>query len=185
LPTKARIKPRSSDSLVLVETPVLRREEGFLHVLGDVGEHDPDAALVLLEHLGEAFALAVEHDARTRQLDALEPGVIGQIGGCLVVEVDHVAEVDRGRRDLLVLAELPILRLHRIRSGGYLAERQRRGEDLGEERFHLLTPLFARVCMFRSPRLGSGVIQAGAFCSDKAHPRVPISQLSVSSNTPF
>jgi hypothetical protein len=37
--------------------------------------------------------------------------VIRQIGGCLVVEVDDVAEIDDGRADVLVLAKLPVGRL--------------------------------------------------------------------------
>ena len=83
------------DALVLVEALVLGRDEGLLHVLRDVGERHPDAALVLLEHLGEALALAVEHDAGAGQLEALELVVVRQVGDRLVVEVDHVAEIDR------------------------------------------------------------------------------------------
>ncbi len=96
------------DSLVLIEAFVLGREKGLLHVLRDVGEWNPHAPLVLLEHLRKALALAVEHDARSRKLDALEFGVIGQIGGRLVVEVDDVAEIHGRHRDFLVLAELPV-----------------------------------------------------------------------------
>ena len=69
------------------------------------------APLVLLEHLREAFALAVEHDAGARQLEALELVVIGQVGGRLVVVVDDLAEIDRRHRHLLVLAKLPVGRL--------------------------------------------------------------------------
>ena len=96
------------DPLMLIEAFVLGREKSLLHLLGDVGEWNPHPPLVLLEYLREAFALAVEHDARARKLEALELGVIGQIGSCLVVEVDDVAEVDRRRRHVLVLAELPV-----------------------------------------------------------------------------
>src|SRR5262249_59777538 len=53
------------DPLVLIEAFVFGREEGLLHVLRDVGEWNPYPPLVLLEHLREAFALAVEHDARS------------------------------------------------------------------------------------------------------------------------
>src|SRR5262245_25122016 len=38
--------------------------------------------------------------------------------------------------DLLLIACAVELRLHRIRRGRHLAERQRRGEDLDQERFH-------------------------------------------------
>jgi hypothetical protein len=37
--------------------------------------------------------------------------VVRQTGGCLVVEIDDVAEVDRQRHDLLILAELPVCHL--------------------------------------------------------------------------
>jgi hypothetical protein len=37
--------------------------------------------------------------------------VIRQIGGCLVIEIDDVAEIDDGRADVLVLAKLPVGRL--------------------------------------------------------------------------
>src|SRR5262249_717324 len=97
--------------LMLIETFILSCEKGLLHVFGDIGEWYPHPALVLLEYLREAFALAVEHDARARKLEALELGMIGQIGDRLVVEVDDVAEIDRRRRDFLALAELPICHL--------------------------------------------------------------------------
>ena len=42
-----------------------------------------------LEQLGEALALAVEHDAGAGQLQVLELVVIGQVGERLVVELDH------------------------------------------------------------------------------------------------
>ena len=99
------------DTFVPVEALVLGRQERLLDMLRDVGERHPLPALVLLEHLGEAFALAVEHHARARQLEALELGVIGQIGGRLVVVVDDLAEIDRRRRHLLVLAKLSVGRL--------------------------------------------------------------------------
>ena len=101
-------QPALVDAFVLVEALVLGRHERLLHMLGNVGEQHPDAALVLLEHLGKALALAVEHHARSRQLEALELGVIGQVGERLVVEIDHLAEVDRRRRHRLVLAELAV-----------------------------------------------------------------------------
>ena len=74
-------------------------------------EGNPFAPLVLLEHLREAFALAVEHHARARKFEALELGVIGQVGGRLVVVVDDVAEIDGRHRHLLVLAKLSVGRL--------------------------------------------------------------------------
>src|SRR5262249_61282627 len=84
------------------------RRTAFLPRRGSAGARTPTPPLVLLEHLGEALALAVEHDARTRKLDALEFGVIGQVGDRLVVEVDDVAEIHGRHRDFLVLAELPV-----------------------------------------------------------------------------
>src|SRR5262245_27396688 len=60
------------DPPMLIKTSVLGREKGLLHVLRDVGEWHPHPPLVLLEHLGKPFSLAVEHDARARKLHALE-----------------------------------------------------------------------------------------------------------------
>ena len=99
------------DPFMLVEAFVLGREKSLLHLLGDVGEWNPHPPLVLFEYLREAFALAVEHDARARKFEAFELGVIGQIDSCLVVEVDDVAEIDRQHHDLLILAELPVRHL--------------------------------------------------------------------------
>ena len=99
------------DPVVLVEAFVLGREEGFLHVLGDIGERNPHSALVLLEDFGERPTVAVEEDAGTRKLHAFELGMVGQISCRLVVEIDNVTEIDRQHHDLLVLAELPICHL--------------------------------------------------------------------------
>ncbi len=96
------------NALVLVEALVLGGEEGLLHRLRNIGERHPHAALVLLEDLGKALAAPVEHNARARKLEAFELVVIGQICERLVVEIDHVTEIDRGRIDLLVLAELAV-----------------------------------------------------------------------------
>ena len=96
------------DPFVLVEAFVLGREEGLLHVLGDIGERNPHAALVLLEDFGERPTIAVEEDAGTGKLHAFELGVVGQVGGRPIVEVDHVGEVDGGYRYVLIFAELTI-----------------------------------------------------------------------------
>ena len=96
------------DALVLVEALVLGGDEGIAHLLRDIGERNPHPALVLLEHLGETLALAVEHHAGTGQLEALELAVVRQVGDRLVVEIDHAAEIDGRLLDLLVLAELPV-----------------------------------------------------------------------------
>src|SRR5215475_12105334 len=42
---------------------------------------------------------------------ALELGVIGQVDGRLVVEVDDLAEIHRQHYDFLILAELPVRHL--------------------------------------------------------------------------
>ena len=102
------MSPRSSMPLCSIEALVLRRHERLLHLLGNVGEHHPDPALVLLEYLRKALPPPVQHHARAGKLEALELGVIGQVGERLVVEIDHLGEVDRRGRHLLVLAELPI-----------------------------------------------------------------------------
>src|SRR5262245_46550300 len=99
------------DPLMLIETFVLGREKGLLHVLRDVGEWRPHPPLVLLEHLRKAFALAVEHDARSRTLEALEFGVIGQLAARLVVDIDYFPGLHRQHYDLLILAELPVRHL--------------------------------------------------------------------------
>jgi hypothetical protein len=43
-----------------------------------------------------------------RQLPALEPRMVGQIGRSVVEKLDHLAKIDRGTVDILVLAE-PVL----------------------------------------------------------------------------
>ena len=56
------------NAVVLIETPVLGRDERLLHVVGNVGERHPDPAVAGLEHVGKLVALAVEHRAHARQL---------------------------------------------------------------------------------------------------------------------
>jgi hypothetical protein len=99
------------DAFVLFEALVLGGDEAIAHLLWNFRERQPDAALVVLEHLGEGLTLAVEHDARAGKLEALELAVVWQVRGRLIVEVDDVAEIDGGLGDRLVLAELPIGRL--------------------------------------------------------------------------
>ena len=188
------------DAVMLIEAPVLGGDERLLHEIGHVGERHPDAAVAGLEHVGIVIALAVEHRAHAGQLLALEPRRVGQIGGGVVVERDHLADVDHRIGDGLVLAELFVggievrkvqaverldvaadrrrivergrdqvvdidrldverlahmgaavaqdlhhrvlildrieLRLHRLRLGHDLAERQRRREELDENHIH-------------------------------------------------
>ena len=80
-------------------------------MLRNVGERHPNPPLVLFEHLGKAFAPAIEHHARAGKSHALELCMIGQIGRRLVVEIDDLGQVDGRYGDVLVLAELPIGRL--------------------------------------------------------------------------
>ena len=101
-------QPALVDALVPIEALVFSRDERLLHVFRDVGQSNPLTPLVLLEHLREAFALAVKHDAGTRQLEALELIVIGQIGDRLVVVVDDLAEIDGRHCHFLVLAKLTV-----------------------------------------------------------------------------
>ncbi len=114
-PGVGEVADEGADQATLVDPLVLLKKrlssaatKALRTCSGMSASDDPDAPLVLLEHFREALALAVEHDAGARQLQALELGVIGQVGDRLVVEIDHVAEIDRRRRDLLVLAELPV-----------------------------------------------------------------------------
>ena len=85
---------------MLIEAPVLGSDKSSLHMHRDVGESDPCATLVLLEHFGKRLTCAVEQDACARQLQALELGVIGQVGGRLVVAIclQYRVEGSRTRR---------------------------------------------------------------------------------------
>ena len=99
------------DTFVLVETLVLGGDERIAQLLWDLRERNPNAALVLLEHFGEAAALAVEHNACAGKPQALEFVVVRQIRHRLIVEIDDVAEIDGRLCHRLVLAELLIPRL--------------------------------------------------------------------------
>ncbi len=96
------------DTLVGIEAFVLGGEKRLLHVVGNVGERNPDPALVLLEHFRKAMALAVEHETGTWQLEPSKLGMIRQVCDRLIIEIDHRSEVDGGGGNLFVLAELPI-----------------------------------------------------------------------------
>ncbi len=96
------------NAFMLVETLVLGGKEGLLHGLRNIGKRHPDAALVFLEYLGKRLAVAIEHHTRAGKLEAFEFVVIGKIRERLVVDIDHVGKIDRGRADPLVLAELPV-----------------------------------------------------------------------------
>jgi len=62
---------------VLVEAFVLGREEGFLHVLGDIGERNPHSALVLLEDFGERPTSASTGSPTTSIILKHCPGLAG------------------------------------------------------------------------------------------------------------
>jgi hypothetical protein len=94
------------DALVLIEPLVLRRDERLLHVLRNLADRHPDAALVGLEQFRKLVALAVEHRAGAGQLQVLELAVIRQVGGDAVVEFDHLLEVEPGVVHRRVAAEL-------------------------------------------------------------------------------
>ena len=96
------------DAGVLVEALVLGGHECLLHRHRNFGERHRDAALVGIEHLPEAAALAVQHDGRAGQLEALEPRRVGQVGQRLVIEVDHGAGIEAPVGNLLVGAELMV-----------------------------------------------------------------------------
>jgi hypothetical protein len=91
--------------MMLVEPPVLGGHKGLLHGFGDVIERHPDAPVARLEDVGKIRAFAVEDGAHARQLPALEPRMVGQIGRGVVEELDHLAEIDHRIADILVLAE--------------------------------------------------------------------------------
>ncbi len=83
-------------------------------MLGDPVDRNPDAPLVGLEYVGEPLAPRVEDGADAGQPQALEPGVVGQVGDRLVVEIDHLGDVEHGAVDRLVAAELAIGRLQAV-----------------------------------------------------------------------
>ena len=96
------------DAVMVEKAPVFGGDERFLHRVRDGGERDPDPPVARLEHIGEIAALAVEDHAHARELPALEPRCVGQIGSGVVIELDHLAEVDHRTGDILVLAELMV-----------------------------------------------------------------------------
>ena len=96
------------DTVMLKETPVLGGDERLLHKVGNVGEGHPHPPVAGFKHLGKASALAVQHGAHTGKLPPLQLRRVGQIGGGVIEEVDHFAEIDDRLVDGLVLAELPI-----------------------------------------------------------------------------
>jgi hypothetical protein len=81
-----------------------------------------------LEHLGKTLALAVEHHAGARQLDALELGVIGQVGGRLVVEVAHKARTMMLADDRLDAWRQVVL-ARKLEPGDTVSVEYRRGSD--------------------------------------------------------
>src|SRR5260370_28409234 len=89
------------DALVLEKALVFGRNESIAHVCRNIREWDPKAALLVVEGPGKALSLA-----HLRKFEALEPAGIRQVGGCLIVEVDHIAEIDGRPRNWRVLAEL-------------------------------------------------------------------------------
>ena len=64
--------------------------------------------MIRLEHLREALAVGIQDDADARQLQSLQLPRIGEPGHGGIVVGDHLAEIDRRRLDLLVLAELAV-----------------------------------------------------------------------------
>jgi hypothetical protein len=72
-------QPALVDAVVLEEALVLGRYECLLHMLRNVRERHPDPPLVFLKYLSKPFPSAVEHNARARELEAFELGVIGQV----------------------------------------------------------------------------------------------------------
>ena len=96
------------DSGMLEEALVFRRDERLLHVLGDVGELDPEAAVVWLVELGVGRAFHVIDVGKAGHAQRLELVVVGQAGDRHVVELDHLRDVDHLAFDLFLLAELPV-----------------------------------------------------------------------------
>ena len=101
-------QPVLIDSLVAVEPLVLDRNEGLLHMLGDLAQRNREPALARLVVVRVAVALIVEDDVEAAQLLILELGDVGQIGHRFVVEREHLAHVDRRLRNRFTLADLAI-----------------------------------------------------------------------------
>ncbi len=96
------------DPLVLVEAVVLGGYESLLHDDRNVLDSDPDA-LVLLGKIGEVLAGGIEHAIGSGIRGALEARRVRQrIDEGVVVELDHLFELDRRVRDVFVLAELAV-----------------------------------------------------------------------------
>src|SRR5258708_27889613 len=96
------------NGLVLVKALVFGRDERVSDVEGHLIERNPAAALVVLKHVGEMPAAGVEHDTHAWKSEAVEFVVVRKVGCRFVVEVDDLAEVDRGLRSFLAFAELSI-----------------------------------------------------------------------------
>ncbi|HKD24376.1 MAG TPA: hypothetical protein VKC66_00445 [Xanthobacteraceae bacterium] len=80
-------------------------------MVGDFGERDPDAALVLLEHFSKSLAFYIEHDALARELETFQLVVVWKDGDRFIVEINHVAQIYDWVLNRLVLAKLPVCRL--------------------------------------------------------------------------
>ena len=96
------------DTVMLEETPVLGGDERLLHQVRNLGERDPDPPIARLEYVGEIGSFAVKHRAHARQLAALEPRLVREIGSRVVIELDDLANIDDRLVDALILAELVI-----------------------------------------------------------------------------
>src|SRR6266446_158043 len=94
--------------LVLVKALVFGRNERVSDVDRHLIERNPAAALVVLKHVGKMPAAAVEHGTHAGKSEAVELVMVRKVARRLVVEVDDVAEVDRGLRSFLAFAELSI-----------------------------------------------------------------------------
>src|SRR5258707_1998497 len=96
------------NALVLVKALVFGRDERVSDVEGHLIERNPAAALVVLKHVGEMPAAGVEQDSHAWKSEAVEFVAVRKVGCRFVVEVDDLAEVDRGLRSFLAFAELSI-----------------------------------------------------------------------------
>jgi hypothetical protein len=59
-------------------------------------------------NIGKPLAFAVEQHARAGKFQPFELVMVGKVSERLVIELDHITQIGRGRWNLLVLAELPI-----------------------------------------------------------------------------
>src|SRR5262249_61545503 len=89
--------------MVLKEAPILGGDECLLHLIGNIGEWNPDAPVAGLEHLSVGLILVVQYHAHARELPAFQLQGIRQFGGSAIEKLDNLAEINGGLCDVFSL----------------------------------------------------------------------------------